>query len=108
MRPQRAAAPAREPAPRAAAAGVIEASETAEAAQRASTLLRSIVVVVVAGLVLLWLTETLSSYRNLQLADGAYYFCVLAGLTVLAGASGAAWALSYWQYRDPPLPRAAR
>jgi branched-chain amino acid transport system permease protein len=57
-------------------------------ALRASTLLRSVVLVVVVGLVLLLLTNSFSSYRNLQLADGAYYFCVLAGLTVLAGASG--------------------
>jgi branched-chain amino acid transport system permease protein len=55
---------------------------------RASTLLRSVLLVVVVGLVLLLLTNSFSSYRNLQLADGAYYFCVLAGLTVLAGASG--------------------
>jgi branched-chain amino acid transport system permease protein len=55
---------------------------------RASTLLRSLVLVVILGLVLLLLTNSLSSYRNLQLANGAYYFCVLAGLTVLAGASG--------------------
>jgi branched-chain amino acid transport system permease protein len=55
---------------------------------RTSTLLRSLVLVVVAGLVLLVLTDSLSAYRNLQLADGAYYFCVLAGLTVLAGSSG--------------------
>lgn len=57
-------------------------------AWRASTLLRSLVLVVIVGLVLLLLTDSLSSYRNLQLADGAYYFCVLAGLTVLAGLSG--------------------
>jgi branched-chain amino acid transport system permease protein len=55
---------------------------------RASTLLRSVLLVVVLGLLLLLLSDTLSSYRDLQLADGAYYFCVLAGLTVLAGASG--------------------
>jgi branched-chain amino acid transport system permease protein len=55
---------------------------------RASTLLRSLVLVVVVGLVLLLVTDSLSAYRNLQLAEGAYYFCVLAGLTVLAGASG--------------------
>jgi branched-chain amino acid transport system permease protein len=55
---------------------------------RASTLLRSLALVVVAGIVLLLVTDSLSPYRNLQLADGAYYFCVLAGLTVLAGASG--------------------
>jgi branched-chain amino acid transport system permease protein len=55
---------------------------------RASTLLRSVVLVVVVGLVLLLLSDSLSAYRDLQLANGAYYFCVLAGLTVLAGASG--------------------
>ena len=38
-------------------------------AWRGSTLLRSIVLVVGAGLVLLALTEQLSSYRNLQLAE---------------------------------------
>jgi branched-chain amino acid transport system permease protein len=55
---------------------------------RASTLLRSLVLVAVVGLVLLLLSDAFSAYRDLQLADGAYYFCVLAGLTVLAGASG--------------------
>jgi branched-chain amino acid transport system permease protein len=55
---------------------------------RASTLVRSLVLVVIVGLVLLVLTDSLSAYRNLQLADGAYYFCALAGLTVLAGLSG--------------------
>ncbi len=55
---------------------------------RASTLLRSVLLVVVVGLVLLLLSESFSSYRDLQLANWAYYFCVLAGLTVLAGASG--------------------
>ena len=55
---------------------------------RASTLLRSLGLVVVVGVVLLLVTASLSAYRNLQLADGAYYFCVLAGLTVLAGSSG--------------------
>ena len=55
---------------------------------RSSTLLRSVMLVVVAGLVLLVVSDQLSSYRDLQLATGAYYFCVLAGLTVLAGSSG--------------------
>lgn len=55
---------------------------------RGSTLLRALALVIVAGLVLWLITGSLSSYRNLQLADGAYYFCVLAGLTVLAGSSG--------------------
>ncbi len=30
----------------------------------------------------------LSAYNDLQLADGAYYFMVLAGLTVLIGSNG--------------------
>jgi branched-chain amino acid transport system permease protein len=55
---------------------------------RASTLLRSLVLVAVVGLLLLLLSNAFSAYRDLQLANGAYYFCVLAGLTVLAGASG--------------------
>ncbi|HEV3387762.1 MAG TPA: branched-chain amino acid ABC transporter permease [Solirubrobacteraceae bacterium] len=55
---------------------------------RGSTLLRSLAIVVIAGLVLILVTDSVSAYRNLQIAYGAYYFCVLAGLTVLAGASG--------------------
>ncbi|MBV9804041.1 MAG: branched-chain amino acid ABC transporter permease [Solirubrobacterales bacterium] len=55
---------------------------------RGSTLLRSLAIVLVAGVVLIVVTDSVSSYRNLQIAYGAYYFCVLAGLTVLAGASG--------------------
>ncbi len=55
---------------------------------RASTLLRSLTLVAVVGVVLLLLSDTLDAYRDLQLANGAYYFCVLAGLTVLAGSSG--------------------
>lgn len=54
----------------------------------ASTLLRSLVLVAVVGLVLLIVSDSLSAYRDLQLADGAYYFCALAGLTMLAGLSG--------------------
>jgi branched-chain amino acid transport system permease protein len=61
---------------------------TARSALRSSTLLRSLALVVIVGLVLYLVTGSLSAYRNLQLASGAYYFCVLAGLTVLAGASG--------------------
>ncbi len=53
-----------------------------------STLLRSLLLVVLVGVVLLFLSDSLGAYRDTQLADGAYYFCVLAGLTVLAGASG--------------------
>ena len=55
---------------------------------RRSTLLRSLAIVVIAGVVLIIVSDSLSSYRNLQLAYGGYYFCVLAGLTVLAGSSG--------------------
>jgi len=55
---------------------------------RGSTLLRSLAIVVVAGVVLIFVTDSVSSYRNLQIAYGGYYFCVLAGLTLLAGASG--------------------
>jgi branched-chain amino acid transport system permease protein len=53
-----------------------------------STLLRSLGIVVIGGLVLLLLSELLSQYNDLQLATGAYYFVVLAGLTVLIGVNG--------------------
>jgi branched-chain amino acid transport system permease protein len=52
------------------------------------TLLRSLGLVVLGGLVLLLLSELLGSYNDLQLANGAYYFMVLAGLTVLIGVNG--------------------
>jgi branched-chain amino acid transport system permease protein len=52
------------------------------------TLVRSLGLIVVVGLVLLIVTDNISDYRNTQLASGAYYFAVLAGLTVLAGLSG--------------------
>lgn len=55
---------------------------------RRSTLVRSLSLVLVCGAVLLVFTELVSDYRNTQLATGAYYFAVLAGLTVLAGQSG--------------------
>src|SRR5205807_4224123 len=55
---------------------------------RRSALVRSLGLVLVCGLVLLLITEQISDYRNEQLATGAYYFAVLAGLTVLAGSSG--------------------
>ena len=55
---------------------------------RRSTLLRSIVLVIVCGAVLLLVSELISDYRNTQLATGAYYFAALAGLTVLAGHTG--------------------
>jgi branched-chain amino acid transport system permease protein len=53
-----------------------------------SSLARSLAVVIVAGALLLVLSEVISDYRMTQLADGAYFFAVLAGLTVLAGLSG--------------------
>jgi branched-chain amino acid transport system permease protein len=57
-------------------------------AVRRSTLLRSLTLVIVCGLVLLLVSEVISDYRLEQLSYGAYYFAVLAGLTVLAGQSG--------------------
>ena len=52
------------------------------------TLARSLALTALAALVLFIVTEQLGSYDNLQLANGAYYFAVLAGLTVLTGLSG--------------------
>ena len=51
-------------------------------------MLRSAAVAALAALALLLASELLGSYQDLQLADGAYYFAVLAGLTVLTGLSG--------------------
>ena len=53
-----------------------------------STLLRSLGVVLVVGLVLYVVSGALSPYRNTQLATGAYLFAALAGLTMLIGLSG--------------------
>jgi branched-chain amino acid transport system permease protein len=53
-----------------------------------ATLVRSLAVVAVAGLVLFLASEALGAYADLQLATGAYYFAVLAGLTILTGLSG--------------------
>ncbi|MGI8507631.1 MAG: branched-chain amino acid ABC transporter permease [Solirubrobacteraceae bacterium] len=53
-----------------------------------STILRSLWWVLVAGIVLLVVSEVVGAYDDLQLATGAYYFAVLAGLTILAGQSG--------------------
>jgi branched-chain amino acid transport system permease protein len=52
------------------------------------TLGRSVGLVAVVGVVLFLASEVLGAYANLQLANGAYYFAVLAGLTVLTGSSG--------------------
>ncbi|MBV9195208.1 MAG: branched-chain amino acid ABC transporter permease [Solirubrobacterales bacterium] len=53
-----------------------------------NTLLRSLVLVIVVGVALLLLSDVVTTYRDLQLSYGAYYFCALAGLTMLAGTSG--------------------
>jgi branched-chain amino acid transport system permease protein len=53
-----------------------------------STLLRSLAVVAVTALLLLILTYLLGPFDDLQLANAAFYFAVLAGLTMLAGLSG--------------------
>lgn len=55
---------------------------------RRSTLARSLLLVVTCGIALWLLSEGIGDYRNTQLATGAYFFAVLAGLTVLAGSSG--------------------
>jgi branched-chain amino acid transport system permease protein len=56
--------------------------------QPRATLVRSLGLVLIAGVVLLIASEVLGSYDDLQLANGAYYFAVLAGLTILTGLSG--------------------
>jgi branched-chain amino acid transport system permease protein len=61
---------------------------SARALLRRHTLLRSLAIVLITAIVLLIVSENLSDYRNTQLASGAYYFAVLAGLTVLAGLGG--------------------
>jgi branched-chain amino acid transport system permease protein len=52
------------------------------------TILRSLLIVALAGLALWVISIQVSAYNDLQLATGAYYFAALAGLTVLAGLSG--------------------
>jgi branched-chain amino acid transport system permease protein len=52
------------------------------------TLLRSLGLVALGAVVLLIVSDNLGAYNNLQLANGAYYFAVLAGLTVLVGLTG--------------------
>jgi branched-chain amino acid transport system permease protein len=52
------------------------------------TLTRSLTLALTAAAMLFLLSEALSSYNDLQLANGAYYFAVLAGLTLLTGLSG--------------------
>ncbi len=53
-----------------------------------STLLQSLGLLVAGALVLALVSELLGAYDDLQLAIGAYYFAVLAGLTLLVGLSG--------------------
>ncbi len=53
-----------------------------------STILRSLSWVLLAAVVLAVLSDLAGAYDDLQLATGAYYFAVLAGLTILAGQSG--------------------
>jgi len=53
-----------------------------------STLLRSLSLVVLGATVLAIVSDVIGDYNNLQLAYGAYFFCAIAGLTVLAGLSG--------------------
>jgi branched-chain amino acid transport system permease protein len=53
-----------------------------------STMLRSLALVALVGVVLLIVSYQLGPFDDLQLANGAYYFAVLAGLTMLAGLSG--------------------
>jgi len=53
-----------------------------------ATVPRSLGLVLLAGVALFVASEGLGSYEDLQLASGAYYFVVLAGLTVLTGLSG--------------------
>jgi branched-chain amino acid transport system permease protein len=57
-------------------------------AARRSTLLRSLGLTLLAAVVLVVISDLVSPYNDLQLATGAYYFAVLAGLTLLAGQSG--------------------
>jgi branched-chain amino acid transport system permease protein len=53
-----------------------------------STLLRSLGLLAMGAIVLGALSEELGAYDDLQLANGAYYFAALAGLTVLIGLNG--------------------
>jgi branched-chain amino acid transport system permease protein len=52
------------------------------------TFIRHLLIAIVAGLILIVLTEHLSEYRNTEVATVAYSFCAIAGLTILTGLSG--------------------
>jgi len=60
----------------------------AVAVVRRSTFLQSLAIVIAGAVALVLLRHVIGDYSNLQLATGAYYFCALAGLTLLAGQSG--------------------
>jgi branched-chain amino acid transport system permease protein len=62
--------------------------EERRAGLRQSTLARSLALVVMVGLVIALVSYQLSSYENLELGYGGYYFAALAGLTILIGLSG--------------------
>ncbi|MFC7247892.1 branched-chain amino acid ABC transporter permease [Catellatospora aurea] len=53
-----------------------------------STLLRHLLLTVLAGVVLFLLTQQLDPFRNFQLATVAAYLCATAGLTLLVGMNG--------------------
>jgi branched-chain amino acid transport system permease protein len=53
-----------------------------------SSLGRSLALLVAGALVVVLVSDALGAYDDLQLANGAYYFIVLAGLTVLIGHNG--------------------
>lgn len=57
-------------------------------AVRRFTLVRSLSLVIGLAVALILVTHPLGAYQQLQLAQGAYYFAALAGLTVLIGLSG--------------------
>jgi branched-chain amino acid transport system permease protein len=60
----------------------------ARVARPQSTLARSLGLLVGGAIALALISDALGAYDDLQLADGAYYFVVLAGLTVLTGQAG--------------------
>jgi branched-chain amino acid transport system permease protein len=52
------------------------------------TLVRTLALTLLVGLILFIASETFGPFNNMRLANGAYYFAVLAGLTVLTGLTG--------------------
>ncbi len=53
-----------------------------------SSLVRSLLLLVAGAIALVLLSDAIGDYNDLQLAEGAYFFIVLAGLTVLIGHNG--------------------